>query len=371
VGHQAKILQIGNYPPPVCGWAIQTQLVTEELRRRGHICEVLNINENRRIKDPAYIDVQGGWDYLHKVLRHAFDGYQINVHVNAMSKKGYLLALIAALAGRAAFRPASITFRGGLGQDYFPRHDSWKLHHAFRTLFQLAGKIACNSAEIKQTIESYGISPDKVTAIQPFSRQYTKFRPAVLPPKIEDFLAAHRPVFFSYVSFRPEYRLETMRKAIESYRRKYPAAGVVWLGFPDKELPTAQAFVQNWTREEQLGLLLLGNLPHDQFLTLLSRSFGYLRTPVCDGVAASVLEALSLGVPVVASENGRRPAGVVTYSEQDAEDMCSKLEYVTKHYDAVKADIRIDGTEDNVERTADWLLQNGQLKTVPQIVHGS
>jgi hypothetical protein len=29
-----KILQIGNYPPPRCGWAIQTKLVTEELQRR-------------------------------------------------------------------------------------------------------------------------------------------------------------------------------------------------------------------------------------------------------------------------------------------------------------------------------------------------
>ena len=47
---EAKILQIGNYPPPMCGWAIQTKLVTEELRRRGHICDVLKINENREVK---------------------------------------------------------------------------------------------------------------------------------------------------------------------------------------------------------------------------------------------------------------------------------------------------------------------------------
>src|SRR5215470_5730883 len=59
-----KILQIGNYPPPVCGWAIQTQLLVEEIRRRGHICEVLNINENRRNKSSEYVDVQNAFDYL-------------------------------------------------------------------------------------------------------------------------------------------------------------------------------------------------------------------------------------------------------------------------------------------------------------------
>src|SRR5437870_8653832 len=97
---QKKILQIGNYPPPMCGWAIQTKLVTDELRRRGHICDVLKINEGRQVKDSSYVDVQGGWDYLVKVLRFAFRGYRLNVHVNGMSKKGYVLALIAALAGR-------------------------------------------------------------------------------------------------------------------------------------------------------------------------------------------------------------------------------------------------------------------------------
>lgn len=45
-----KILQIGNYPPPACGWAVQTKLLKEEIRRRGYVCEVLNINESRKIK---------------------------------------------------------------------------------------------------------------------------------------------------------------------------------------------------------------------------------------------------------------------------------------------------------------------------------
>src|SRR5438477_6807589 len=52
-----RVLQIGNYPPPMCGWAIQLKLVTEELRRRGHVCEVLKINEGRQIKSPEYVDV--------------------------------------------------------------------------------------------------------------------------------------------------------------------------------------------------------------------------------------------------------------------------------------------------------------------------
>ena len=166
-----RILQIGNYPPPMCGWAIQLKLVTEELRRRGHICEVLKINEGRQIKSPEYVDVQGGFDYLKKIWAYALRGYRLNVHVNGMSKKGYLLALAAALTGRAVNRPAQVTFHGGLSQDYFPRHDRSLAHAAFYALFQLAGEIACDSEPIREAIVQYGIRPHKVRSIATFSPQ--------------------------------------------------------------------------------------------------------------------------------------------------------------------------------------------------------
>lgn len=354
----ARILQIGNYPPPMCGWAIQLKLVTEELRRRGHICEVLKINEGRQIKSAEYIDVQGGFDYLKKIWSYALRGYRLNVHVNGMSKKGYALALAAALTGRAVNHPAQVTFHGGLSQDYFPRDDRSLAHVAFYALFQLAGEIACDSEPIRDAIVRYGICPDKVQSIATFSPQYLQFSRENLGERVESFLQKHPRVFFSYVSFRPEYRLEILREGMRRYREQDPTAGFIWLGFPGKEMSAAEDFVRDWPAEERASLLLLGNLNHDQFLTLLSRSFVYLRTPACDGVAASVLESLALGIPVVASENGRRPAGVVTYSDTSAADMVEKLQFVREHYEDVKAGLEFDMSDDNVGRMADWLAGN-------------
>lgn len=366
---KSKILQIGNYPPPMCGWAIQTKLVTDELRRRGHVCDVLKINENRQVKDPAYIDVQGGWDYFVKVFTHALRGYRLNIHVNGMSKKGYLLALTAVLVGRLVFHPTLLTFHGGLNQDYFPRTDSAKLRIAFRLLFTLAGGIACDSPEICNAIISYGIPAQKVTAIATFSTQYLSFQPAPLAPEVKAFLAAHHPVFFSYVSFRAEYRLEVLREGMTRYRQLYPKAGCVWLGFPGKEMPMAEEFVKNWPAGERQSLLLLGNLTHDEFLTLMTSCFACLRTPACDGVAASVLEALALGIPVVASENGRRPAGVITYEDMSADDMCAKLQFLTEHYDEIKSAMRTNSADDNVGRMADWLAGESPAKLKSEVVH--
>jgi len=162
-------------------------------------------------------------------------------------------------------------------------------------------------------------------------------------------------VFFCYVSFRPEYRLEVLREGMAKFRKLYPRAGFVWLGFPEKEMPAVHKFVEDWSDEERQSLLLIGNLTHDEFLTLMSRCFACLRTPGCDGVAASVLESLTLGIPVVASENGRRPAGVVTYEEMNADDMVAKLRYVAEHYDQVKDRTHLSDAEDNVGLMANWL----------------
>src|SRR5215475_2236014 len=183
VGDPARILQIGNYPPPMCGWAIQLKLVTEELRRRGHICEVLKINEGRQTKSTEYVDVQSGPDYLKKITRYALRGYRLNVHVNGMSRKGYWLAMAAALVGRMVNRPAQVTFHGGLSQDYFPRHNRSLARAAFYALFRMAGEIACDSEPIREAIIRYGIRPEKVSSIATFSPQYLNFTPVTLPER--------------------------------------------------------------------------------------------------------------------------------------------------------------------------------------------
>jgi hypothetical protein len=72
---------------------------------------------------------------------------------------------------------------------------------------------------------------------------------------------------------------------------------------------------------------------------------------------------MALGVPVVASENGRRPAGVVTYSDTDVADMVQKLQFVREHYDEVKAALKLDMSDDNVGRMADWLAGNALAET--------
>jgi peptidoglycan/xylan/chitin deacetylase (PgdA/CDA1 family)/glycosyltransferase involved in cell wall biosynthesis len=356
-----KILEIGNYPPPQCGWAINTQLVVHEIRERGASCKVLNINpESRKLRSTEYIDVQGGFDYLCKIFKFALMRYRFHTHVNAESPKGYLLTLTAHMIGRAAGKPPVMTFHGGLPQTYFPRRDSRFLLWAYRLLFKSAGSIQCNSPEIREAIRSYGTNGLPIAAIQGFSPQYLNFQEQPLPVEVETFVREHDPVMFCYVCFRPEYALPELLESMAAFTASHPRAGFIWLGFPAKELKLAKEWLAQTSGRTPQNLLLLGNLDHESFLSLLTRSSVYVRPPECDGVSASVLESLALGIPVVAAANGRRPPGVVTYRFADPADLCAKLEYVTANYETVKQDTRPAPTADHIGHTADFVL-NGKL----------
>src|SRR6516225_2350023 len=95
-----RILQIGNWPPPVCSWSMSLIGLRKELEARGWDCQVMNLNENRRVRSSEYIDVQSGWDYFRKVLVKIRRGYAVHMRVNGETKKGYALALCALALAR-------------------------------------------------------------------------------------------------------------------------------------------------------------------------------------------------------------------------------------------------------------------------------
>jgi len=57
-------------------------------------------------------------------------------------------------------------------------------------------------------------------------------------------------------------------------------------------------------------ILLCGDVPHEGTLQAIARASVILRTTWYDGDSVSVREALAFGAPVIATDNGMRPAGV-------------------------------------------------------------
>ena len=317
-----RVLQIGNFPPPVCGWSMHTEVLHRELRRRGVDSRVLDIGPGRRVAGRDCIPGDGAWSVAKTIVSHALRGYRMHAHVNGDSWKGYLLALAPVLVGRVTGRPAVLTFHAGPVQMRFPRSSGF-WHHAFRLLFTSSGDIICNHEPVRRLIAKYGVPEERIHAIPAFTTQYAEELPAQLPPEVEAFLARHEQVVFTYTLLREEFTVSALLDAFRSVAERYPRVGLLFVG--PKTVPDEfRAMLTERGLEDRV--LVPGNLPHAQFLTAMQRSVCYLRTHLRDGVCSSVLEALTLGIPVVAAADGLRPASVLTYEPTQDPAMTRAIE---------------------------------------------
>ncbi len=322
-----------------------------ELESRGWDCPVMNLNENRRVLSSEYIDVQGGWDYFRKVWSHVWRDYAVQIRVNAESKKGYLLALIAMLLARAGGRPALLTYCGGHRQTFFPAPKGSFRGLAFALLFRIPTRIYCDSEPVKHVLLSTNIDARKVMPVPLFSSENIRFVEADLPSAAEEFISQRDGVFFLYVCYRKEYMLDFLADAMRRFLSKYRRIGFLLVGTSDRELELLRQFVRDQGLAD--SVYVAGAVSHDVFLSMLTRSLACIRSPLTDGVSSSVLEALALRVPVLAVDNGTRPPGVELWRAEDPESLQELMAEAVQNRAAMVARIPGFSAEDNTCRLAD------------------
>jgi glycosyltransferase involved in cell wall biosynthesis len=353
----SKILQITSYPPPRAGWGIRVQFLKKYLEAQGHDCVVLNIGMSRKIPSAEYETVLGGFDYLRKVWRFTRRGYVAHVHANGTSPKGFALAIAAQVINLLSGRRSFLTFHAGIRQIYFPRERSGLLTPVFWTLFTLPRWIICNSVEVKAKIVEYGIDPAKIVPIPAFSPQYLESSLGQLPPEVEAFYARFPHVVFCYLKMRPLFYPEQTIDGFAQLAERRKGVGLILCGIAGNMEPGIWPAVQERIARARLQdrVLIVEDLPHDQFLQALGRASVCLRTHVSDGVCSSVLEALALGVPVVATENDTRPAGVITYQARDSAGLAAVLDDVLDRRDEIASALQPPEVRDTLAEEAQLL----------------
>ncbi len=353
-----KILEIGGYPPPFSGWTVRIKHIRDAFREEGDFCEVLNLGKNRRIRSSEYLDVQGVGHYLKSLLRMRLKGYYFHIHVNAQAVKGPILGLMAHLVSLLSFSRAALTFHGGLQQLYYPKQNGGKMYPVVWLNFFLASMIVCNDEAIKRKIVQYGplIKAKKIYPIPAFSKQYLRYETVPLQGEIEEFERKKKFLIVSYIVLRNGFYIETLIQFLDALNEDI---GVILTGIGVVEDAEISSLYQKLCDLERSGrILLVKSLTHNEFLTLMARADIYLRTPTSDGVASSVLEALSVGTQVVASENGRRPEGVVSYAAEDAKDLREKVDYVLGNVETLNEALIPPVVNDTIKEEINLLRKN-------------
>jgi glycosyltransferase involved in cell wall biosynthesis len=247
-----------------------------------------------------------------------------------------------------------LTFHAGVEQVYFPRPKYPALLPIYWLLFGFPRTIICNSEEVKAKIVEYGVDASKVIPIPAFSRQYLESIESVLPDDLAAFYARFPAIVFCYTKIRPLFFPELVVEGFARVAAARSDVGLVLCGIAGHQEPVLWTAVQSAIARHRLEgrIAIVDDLRHEVFLAALGRARVCLRTHLSDGVCSSVLEALALGVPVVATQNNHRPPGVITYPPEDVGALTATLNDVLNRHEEIAAALPRPEVRDTVEEEA-------------------
>src|SRR5262245_35560913 len=315
-----KVLFVGPYPPPHGGISVHVWSAHTRMKRAGQQSSVLNIDPRAPASD-RYIKISSGMDLIRQLVRHVGNDWMLNVHTNGHNPKSWAIAGVCGVA--AQFGPgATLMLHSGLAPGYI-RNAPKRMRQVIRLSCALYRQIICVNDEIAKVVADLGI-PQEQIQITPAFLPIEAPR-VVPPPEIECWMEQHSPVMASTMFFRTEYGFEVLLDAVSRLADSYPQIGCLVMGIGEGREEAAEVVARRGLSDR---ICLTGDLDHELCLALMSRSAIFVRPTFRDGDSVSVREAVSLGVQVIASNVGTRPAGVLLFEPGDVNGLVERIEQV-------------------------------------------
>jgi len=324
-----RVLLLGPYPPPHGG--VQTNLVAIRsfLLKQGVSCCVINITRHRK-EDADDVYYPKNPVQLVQLLAQ-LDYDLIHIHIGGMLTNRLLaLSLVCA---RWPGKKSVMTFHSG-GFPSTPEGQALgPSSFAGFVLRSFDGIIGVNE-EIIRFLQKMGVPAERARLISPYAFLSGSDSERALPPALAEFFAARDPVLTSVGLLEPEYDLPLQISGLTPIREKFPRAGLLLIGSGSLEGSLREKIAAS---PSAAHILLAGDVPHAATMEAMLRSRVMLRTTLYDGDALSVREALQLGTPVIASDNGMRPQGVRLIPKADLGALVSATEFELQKPVAAKA----------------------------------
>ncbi len=294
------VLQLGPYPPPNGG--VQTNLVA--IRRRlagqGIRSGVINLARHRDAREDEVYHPTTALQTARLLLRLPYRTFHLHWGGNVTPR---LLALSLLMCWLPRHK-AVLTFHSG-GYPSSPEGRKTNLWSLPGFVFRQFDRVIAVNGEIAEMIRRCGVPPERLRVICPTAVDPAEIAPALSEP-LAAFYRSHRPVLVTVGLLEPEYDLAQQIAVLGSVRRRLPEAGLVIIGSGSLEAGLrARIQATPWSSH----ILLAGDVPHAVTLRAIRDAAMLLRTTLYDGDAVSVREALYLGTPVIATDNGMRPPG--------------------------------------------------------------
>lgn len=306
-----RVLLLGPYPPPHGG--VQTNLVAirRYVQARGVPCAVINLTRHRQVDADDIYYPNNVRQVLRLLVRLRYD--IIHLHIGGdLSMRLLWLGLICCLLPRCR---TVLTFHSG----GYPRSAAGQRAKPFSVrgfILRRFDRIISVNQELVQLFRRFGVARERIRLIYPHAISLDALAPA-LPAELARFYQAHQPTLVTVSGLEPEYEVPLQIDVLAAVRERFPDAGLAIIGAGSLEADIRQK-IQSKPYAEHL--LLCGDVPHAVTLRAIAESDVFLRTTQYDGDSISVREALLSGTPVIATDNGMRPAGthLIPRPEPDA-----------------------------------------------------
>jgi len=293
---------------------VQTNLVAirDYLLAHGDECVAINLTSSRGKQG-------GGVFYPRSAGELARLLWRLRVDILHLHFGGELTARLLGLALVCTVLPGRktvLTFHSG-GYPTSPAGRTagfWTLRGL--VLRCLDGLIAVNP-EIAAVFRKFGVRRERIRTILPFVVKAPD--PSLpLPEPLGAFCAAHKPLLLTVGLLEPEYDLAMQVDALEDVLERFSGVGLIIAGAGSLEEELRRHIA---SKPYGRHILLYGDMPHAVTLRLMLGGDALLRTTFYDGDSVAVREALGLGLPVIATDNGMRPAGVRLIPRSNREEL--------------------------------------------------
>jgi len=307
-----RVLLLGPYPPPHGGVETNLVAIRRFLQKRGIGCAVINITRHRKQEADEVYYPRNAIQLVGLLFRLRYD--VLHLHVGGMlSQRVLRLGLVCSLAPG---KKTVFTFHSG-GYPSLPEAKALTPRSLAGLVLRRFDRVIGVNQQIVDFFHQLGVSQDRTRSIAPHAFLADEDHTGDLPEPLRGFFGNHKPVLISAGQLEPEYDLGSQIDVMGPIREKFPDAGLVLLGHG-----TLEGSLRKKIDEKPFAkhILLCGDVAHAVTMKAIARADLMLRTTLYDGDAISVREALYLGTPVVATDNGMRPAGVqlVPASDLDA-----------------------------------------------------
>ena len=331
-----SVAQVGPYPPPYGG-------VSVHIKRLHRRLTALNISSRvycQSLSTPAAKEnvvpvsnfswhdwiLEHGWRCNASIV-HFHDGWCWGPAALAMLLRGkpVVMTFHNQEAGGVMWRWASPLQR---------RASRWLLRHP--RVWWVAV-----SQEVRRQLIVLGVPPARISVAPAYIPPRADEDSPILPANVRDFLGTHSPVLSTYAwklaidaQGIDVYGFDQCLEMIKSLKADFPKIG---LGISLPQISNVGYFRDLKARITAYGIednVLFITEPLVAIHRLWQASDVFVRATNTDGDAVAVREALSMRVPVVASDASERPDGVVLFEARNLEAMSDAVRQVLTHHAA-------------------------------------